>query len=236
MAGMRSKAYAMSAEMRAIYGSDPRRPDAPGAEMGWNAALTARVRFGDWDEILADAAMVPSPESRPYAVVLRHYSTGLALLHRGSQAGAEAELRALRELAPRVSSSYVALTRVANLTLSAAVALRNASVRTAVAMLQAASDEQMSWHYDEPPRWHFPVTQCLGWAQLKAGSFVAAQTTFLLDLKVYPQNGFGLAGLKAAALAAGDDERAREAEEQLDEAWTAADVPQPRTSCAALDF
>ena len=245
MAGMRSKAYKMSSEMREIYRSDPNHGDAPATEMGWNAPLTARVRFGDWEEILADNDTVPSPGSRPYAVLLRHYSTGIARLHRGSKSAAIAELDALRALVPRVSASFASLARVANLTLTAAVALSSSSSSSAVKALRAvsllreAADEQMSWHYNEPPSWHIPMTQCLGLAQLKASLFDDAVSTFETDLSIYPENAYGLTGLKLALEArgaAGDDARAKDAQRRLTQAWASADVPLPKSSCTALDL
>lgn len=240
MAGMKGKAVKGSLGMRSIYKVNFTRGDAPGPEQGWNAALTTYLRFGDWDAILTDkdATLPAGAPLFPFAVVIQHYATGLALLHRQQQqhgaagtvsvspaavAQANVELAALQKEAGKVSTAggiynYTRLVSVANLTLSAAIARATAvlvtipavterkvggvstegghgqgqgrgqvlvygnSVATsaaelnhaAVAMLQRASDEQNSWHYDEPPDWHAPVLQCLGKVLLDVGkaSFV----------------------------------------------------------------
>ena len=154
MAGMRDAAYVGAARMRAVYATNLTRRDAPGLDQGWEAALTSYVRFGDWEKLLADERAVPAgAPPTPYASLLRHYARGLASNARGAAAAAAAELASLRALRPAVSrldgSSFDRLADVANLTLSAALALRGGGDATgALAMLRSAAAAQNSWHYD----------------------------------------------------------------------------------------
>ena len=163
MSGQRREAYDASGAMRAVYSANLSRPDAPGTDQGWNAALTSRVRFGDWAGVLGDVDGL-SEAQFPYAAALRHYARGLALLHvrAANVTAARGELDELRRLRPRVAADFDRLVAVANLTLTAALALApgggggggdSSDGDGGIEMLRAAADAQNGWHYDEPPNW-----------------------------------------------------------------------------------
>ena len=82
-----------------------------------------------------------------------------------------------------------------------------------------------------------PILQCLGKALLDGGAAAEAEAVYRNDLRVYPENGWGLTGLAQAMEAQGKpaaDVAAVRA--RLAEAWSAADVPLPPSSCAAFEF
>jgi hypothetical protein len=70
-----------------------------------------------------------------------------------------------------------------------------------------------------PTRWY------LGAALLEAGDARGAQTTYLQDLKAYPENGWSLFGLAQAQRRLGDAAGAAGSERRYKAAWQWADAP-----------
>jgi len=248
MGGMKGEAVQGAREMRAIYAVNFGVGDSPGPEQGWNALCTAYLRFGAWEDILTDGCGLPdTAPAFPYAHVVQHYARGLAMLHteEGSIKNATLELKALQREGAAVNPTggimnMSRLVGVANLTLSAAIAVRaTGESSSAIAMLKIAANRQNAWHYDEPPDWHAPVLQCLGKALLDHGDAAGAERAYRRDLSVYSENGWGLTGLALAmeaqptvhSGAAGAAVRKR-----LASSWEHADVPLPTSSCAWFEF
>eukprot|EP00049_Salpingoeca_infusionum_P006153 m.101923 g.101923 ORF g.101923 m.101923 type:complete len:1426 (+) comp13213_c0_seq1:24-4301(+) len=211
--------------LRSIYAAAPDRPDGPAGNQAWNKPLTTFVRFGMWQEILNDNGTMP--RNWPYQTVLWHYARGFALLHLGQPTAAQNELDALQSLSPTITGRFAAYVDVANLTLSAAVLFKSDATR-ALELLKAASDQQLSWPYDEPPDWHLPLRQCVGQVQLSLALYDDAYDTFKADLTEYINNGYSLLGMYTAMLKLPD--RFSKAEcaavkALMDEAWKYADIP-----------
>ena len=87
-----------------------------------------------------------------------------------------------------MSKRFQHLAYVANLTLAAQDELMKAGEEEAVgvvgatsaggdgdgwtraeALLREAVQAQLSWHYSEPPSWHYPIRQCLGEVLMRSG-------------------------------------------------------------------
>jgi len=88
--------------------------------------LYARVRFGRWDELLAD--VLPPDVAEPYPMAVWHYARGTALVRKGRQADARAALERLDRIAadPALKDARIkninaaaVLARIAALTLRA---------------------------------------------------------------------------------------------------------------------
>jgi tetratricopeptide (TPR) repeat protein len=237
MAGMRGAAYNASARLRDIYTSAPDRGDGPGPEQGWALSLTTRLRFADWHGVVG----FPTEQPRvwPFAVVLRSYSNGTALLRLGRNAEASAALATLNQAANATAAQYAGLTKVARLALQAALLASSAITPTelmrAAVVLEQAVDEQASWVYDEPPDFHMPMRQCLGRLLLRAGQAERARDVYEADLRQYPANGWSLWGRKKSMEALGYPQSDIDAvAAEIAAAWRTADVPL-NTSCAAFD-
>mmetsp|Transcript_10727 Transcript_10727/g.18259 ORF Transcript_10727/g.18259 Transcript_10727/m.18259 type:complete len:222 (+) Transcript_10727:215-880(+) len=189
-----------------------------------------------WRPLRGTAAQ---PRAWPYAELLRHYANGTALARLGDLGRSQAELEALERAALRVAPPYGRFAKVASLSVRAAMSAARGDERLAEAIssLQLAVAEQASWVYDEPPKWHMPMRQCLGRLLLRAREWSRAHETFVADLADFPANGYSLWGLRESMLAqptkyAPADVRRVDA--QVRSAWASADVPLT-SSCAAFD-
>ncbi len=195
--------------------------------------LFVDVRFSAWDDILAE------PEPAADLLFLRsiwHYARGRAFEGKGDLTQARAELGKLDTL--RLSDETRAMKRVgrnsiddileiASLTLNGEILSNEARFEEAIPLLKQGVAIEDSLLYTEPPDWFHPVRHSLGEAQLAVGDASAAESTYVMDLKKWPENGWALAGLKEAHIAQGNAEEAEKVQERLDKAWSNADVAMP---------
>ena len=164
--------------------------------------LEVLMRFGRWDEILAEP---PFPDFVPISRALRHYARAVAYaakddvptaldgaggVRRGAEAGAEGGL--LRQQHRRD------VLDVAESFLSGEILFRSGKVDEGLAALREAAAREDKLRYDEPPDWIQPVRHALGAALLQAGRFAEAEAVFREDLAKLPENGWGLYGLSRA--------------------------------------
>jgi tetratricopeptide (TPR) repeat protein len=191
--------------------------------------IVTLVRFGRWDEALAEPA---PPASERYARSVWHYARGMALAGKGDLAGAAAALDSLRAAAALVPPDMVIsinpaplLLRVASNALAGDLAARRQRGDEAVRTLQLAVAQEDSLHYDEPPTWYWPVRHALGAALLGAGRAKEAEAVYREDLRRHPQNGWSLVGLANALRAQGLEKQAVAVDERFRRAWSDADVP-----------
>jgi tetratricopeptide (TPR) repeat protein len=195
--------------------------------------LFARVRFGRWEEILAQ----PAPEEDlAYLRAIFHYARGIALARSGRPAQAASELVALEsaagapalaEVAPWGGNPAPALVRIAVRVLAGEIAAARRDWDAAAAELREAVRLEDALHYNEPPDWFFPVRQSLGAVLLEAGRPVEAERVYRDDLLEFPENGWSLFGLRQSLEAQGRAGEAREAARRFAEAWRYADVELP---------
>ena len=195
--------------------------------------LFVDVRFSAWDDILAE------PEPAMDLLFLRsiwHYARGRAFEGKGDLVQAKDELAKLDTL--RLSdetramksvgrNSIDAVLEIASLTLNGEILSSEARYEEAIPLLMKGVAIEDSLIYTEPPDWFHPVRHSLGEAQLAVGDASAAESTYVTDLKKWPENGWALAGLKEAYMAQGEAEEANKVQERLNEAWVNADVPMP---------
>lgn len=90
---------------------------------------------------------------------------------------------------------------------------------------QAASDIEDSLLYNEPPFWYYPMRQSLGQALLAAGRPAEAERVYERNLALYPENVWGLAGLRNSLQAQGKPGQAALAQARLNRAGASADIP-----------
>jgi tetratricopeptide (TPR) repeat protein len=184
------------------------------------------VRFAHWDDVLA----LPLPEKDlPAAAAVMHWARGLAFIGQHQLDRADAEGRALDEIAAAFPSEMpLAILRpmvdVAKEQLAGALAEAHGDRAGALAHLEKAVAAQDQLPPDlEPPAWNVPSRHMLGAVLLAAGKAHEAELVYREDLRRSPENGWALAGL-AAALRAQRSPEADAVTRRFDEAWKAADV------------
>lgn len=192
--------------------------------------LLTRVRFGDWDAILADAA----PSEPPYPAAIRHFARGMAHLRKGALAEAAHEAGALHTTAVDPAMAKVSffdinhadgVLRVADALLRGELLRAQGKHAQAVAALREAAAAEDALAYNEPADWPLPVRPYLGAALLEAGDAKGAAEVFNQDLKTYPLNGWSLFGLAQAQQKLGQADAARETAARQAAAWQWADAP-----------
>ncbi len=208
--------------------------DYPGIADGFTILVSeALMRFGRWDEILAE----PRPRAGlPLALALWHFTraTALTALHRPDEARAE---KAAFDRAVAVvpagwtfgNNAAADLLAIARLVLDGEMSAATGDYPAAVAALREAALREDQLVYDEPPDWIQPVRHTLGAVLMKAGRFAEAETVYREDLARYPENGWSLMGLRDALRRQERTVEARAVNVRFRKAWARADVSPPST-------
>ena len=190
----------------------------------------AMIRFGRWDELLAEPR--PTYDS-PYIRGIVHFARGAALAGKGRLDEAQKELASLRqviadpELAKGAAFSLnapSAILRIAPDVLAGEIAAQRKDYDMAIMHFERAVRHEDALTYNEPPDWHAPVRHWLGAVLLEAGRPVEAEVVFWEDLRRNRENGWSLFGLHQALLAQGKKDDAALAEQRFKKAWALADV------------
>jgi tetratricopeptide (TPR) repeat protein len=205
---------------------------APGLTMLQNYAvrtLQLRVRFGEWQEILATRA--PANELL-HARGIWHYARGRALTAQGDLPGARLELARLQRIAQNPALEGVTLDfnearlvlGIAEGVLAGTIHAQEGRFDEAVRHLRDAAELEDGMVYGEPPEWSVPVRHDLGAVLLAAGRPSAAEGVYREDLRRFPENGWSLHGLARALREQGELEEAAQVEARFHTAWAGADV------------
>ena len=201
----------------------------PTVEFFRTVPLLSLVRFGKWDEILAE----PHPhEGFMFAKSIWHYARGVALAAQGQTSDAKAELGALIPLKDDVSVRFLdsrdypgsMLVGIAIELLQGEIAYRQGDYDIAVEHFEQAVATQDLLPYTEPPFWYYPTRQSLGAALLANGQLPEAEAVFRRDLELYPHNGWSMFGLAQSLEAQGKSDEADEVRHHFDAAWQFADI------------
>jgi tetratricopeptide (TPR) repeat protein len=196
---------------------------------GWAAMpLEVLMRFGRWEQILAE------PEPAPYLPLtraLRHYARGVAHAAQGELDAARAEQAAFERARPLVAEAAFFgnnpsrdLLGVAEAVLDGEILVRGGRTDEGLARLREAVAREDALAYDEPPDWIQPVRHALGAALLASGRHVEAEEVFRADLARLPGNGWSLFGMGRALRLQGRDGEAERYEADFRAAWAEADV------------
>ncbi len=190
----------------------------------------ALVRFGRWDEILAEPK--PSYDSL-FTRAVWHFARGSAFAATGQADQAVQERQALQAIAADPALAKLPpfslnppdrIVAIALEVLNGDIAARQKQYDTAIAHFDRAARLEDGLIYTEPPDWHAPVRHWLGATLLDAGRPAEAEVEYWEDLKKNPDNGWALAGLHQALVAQGRKEDAASVEQRLKKAWSRADV------------
>jgi tetratricopeptide (TPR) repeat protein len=190
--------------------------------------LEVRVRFGQWDDILA---WPEYPNYLPFSESMRHMARGVAFAAKGQTFEAEAEQALYRDArkkvaptAPVGNSSASVVLDLADHLLAGEIHLSAGRMDEALGEIRRAVRFDDQLRYDEPPDWMIPTRHVLGVALLKAGRPAEAEEVYRQDLRKLPMNGWALAGLSTALERQGKKAEAARTKAAFERIWASADT------------
>lgn len=228
MEGRREAAMTAARDMLAGVPPEFARDNAAMIDCFMPIALEVMMRFGRWDELLAE----PPPSERfPIATALWRFMRGVAFAAKGQVTEARAEQAAFELAAAIVPpealmmiNPAVKVLAIARRMLEGEIAYREKRFDDAIAELRAAVALEDELLYMEPPDWIQPVRHTLGAVLLDAGRHLEAEQVYRADLKIWPENGWSLHGLANALRGRDATEEARDVEARFDKAWARSDT------------
>jgi hypothetical protein len=196
-----------------------------GAEMYLAGPALALARFGRWRELEAEEP--PSP-LWPLATALDAMARGLAAAWAGDTDTAHTHHAALTAAQRRLPEGAVAgdndarvIVGIARRLLGGEILARTGERDEGLAMLRAAVEVEDGLRVAEPADWPIPTRHLLGAALLDAGQADEAESVYVADLSMRPENGWALFGLAQARAAQGLDDA--DARARFEKAWANAD-------------
>jgi tetratricopeptide (TPR) repeat protein len=211
-----------------------RQPGLGSLQQFYLTPYYALVRFGLWDEILAEPA---PPADLKYPTAMWHYARGMAFTRKGDLQKAREELARLKETAddPELEEMKIwdlnkvtDLLGIASEVLEGEVAAAGGDDQAALSHFEKGVTIQDRLAFDEPPTWYYPVRQSLGAQLFRIGRIHEAEEVFRKDLLKNAENPYALFGLTQCLKAQDKSLEATEAERRFRRAWSRADVEMKR--------
>jgi tetratricopeptide (TPR) repeat protein len=200
----------------------------PGMDFFAAEPLLAMVRFGRWDEMLAE----PRPDTKyPVLTAFWLHGHGMALAAKGRFPEAKADLEALAKITAAAPADMQAGQSSAKDVFGLAGKILEARLATlqkgknALALWSEAVEIGDKLAYSEPDDWFYPVRHYAAAALLASGKPAEAQAMYLEDLRRHPHNGWALFGVWKSLVA--QKKPAAEiaaAKADFDKAWSNADI------------
>jgi tetratricopeptide (TPR) repeat protein len=227
MAGRKAETIAAVDRSRQTA-SDTMLLEMPGMDWYVAESYAARVRFGLWNEILAQ----PRPNPKLAGLMGGYlYGRAVALAATGRLQESRSTLKELRQLAetvpgdaPAGQNTIRAVLAVAIPIVEARIAIAEQRANDAVSQLRRAVTAEDQLAYDEPNDWFFPTRHLLGAELLRMGRASEAERVYREDLAQFPANGWSLYGLGVSLRAQGRVDEALRVEKQLEQAWIRSDI------------
>jgi len=196
--------------------------------------LEVLMRFGRWDEILAEPAF---PDFVPISRALQHYARAVALAAQDRVEEARKEQAAFAAARARVpkdaffgNNGAAEVLDVAEALMGGEILYRSGQIDRGLARLREAVAREDRLRYDEPPDWIQPVRHALGAALMQSGRFAEAEAVFREDLRRLPENGWALFGLWRSLQLQKKDEEAEAVGQRFEAVWKDADI-QLKSAC-----
>jgi hypothetical protein len=192
------------------------------------------IRFGLWDEILAEP---DHPEFMVFTRAFRHAARGIAYAANGDVKSARVEQTAFLEASKLVpaddalgNNSCQTVLAIATPMLEGEILIREGKLDEGLSQLRTAVSAEDALRYDEPPGWILPVRHSLGANLMQAGRFAEAEQVYRDDLARLPENGWSLFGLARSLELQQKGDEAAVVEARYHKIWSNADV-QITSSC-----
>jgi tetratricopeptide (TPR) repeat protein len=204
--------------------------------------MEVMVRFGRWDDVLAEPENYP--DYAPFTRVFHHAARAIAFAAKGDTTNARKEQAVFAErsqLVPKETAignnTAESILPLVQRMMEGEILIAEGKLDDGLGQLDAALALEDALKYDEPPAWMIPVRHSMGANLLKANRFAEAEKVYREDLRRLPDNGWSLYGL-AESLRRQDKDKAEiaEADARFRKIWAKADLKisssclcQPRT-------
>ncbi len=228
MTGQSKLATQYIREMVKDLPADFLKENAPLVESFVALPMEIMVRFGKWDDVLAESDNYP--EYMPFTRAFHHAARAVAFAAKNEPENARREQAIFVERAALVPKE----TAVGNNTVATTIPLISRMMEGEILVAESKTEEGLNelraaleledaLKYDEPPGWMIPLRHTLGANLMKAGRFAEAEEVYREDLKRLPENGWALYGL-AVSLRAQKKQDAATAKARFDKVWDKADL------------
>ena len=200
MTGQRDLAMKHIRAMVAEMPADFLKENALQAEGNVAMPLEVMVRFGLWDEILAEPEKYT--DKMWFTRAFHHAARAIAYAAKGDTVNARKAQSVFVERAKLVpkedfvsNNSCEALLAVAIPMVEGEILIAEGKIDSGIEQLRAAIQKEDALKYDEPPGWLIPVRHSLGAVLMKQQRFAEAEQVYRDDLARLPENGWSLLGL-----------------------------------------
>jgi len=200
MTGQRDLAMKHIRAMVAEMPSEFLTENALQAEGNVAMPLEVMVRFGLWDDILAEPEKYT--DKMWFTRAFHHAARAIAYTAKGDTGSARNAQSVFVEHAKLVpkedfvsNNSCEALLAVAIPMVEGEILIAEGKIDSGIEQLRVAIQKEDALKYDEPPGWLIPVRHSLGAVLMKQQRFAEAEQVYRDDLARLPENGWSLLGL-----------------------------------------
>jgi tetratricopeptide (TPR) repeat protein len=198
--------------------------------------LEVMVRFGLWDEILAEPEKYT--DTMWFTRAFHHAARAIAYAAKGDTANARRAQSVFLQRAKLVpkedflsNNSCDALLDVAIPMVEGEILIAEGKIDSGIEQLRTAIEKEDALKYDEPPGWLIPVRHSLGAVLMKQKRFAEAEQVYRSDLARLPGNGWSLLGLAESLRKQNKNpEEVAQTQTEFEKVWAMADLT-ITTSC-----
>ncbi len=191
--------------------------------------LEVLVRFGRWDDVLAEPEIAASNR---FSHAFQHAARGIAHAAKGDTVAARKAQSLYLAAAKAVPADQIAagnntchaVFAIVSPMLEGEILIREGKVDEGLAQLRAAVKFEDQLRYDEPPGWMIPVRHSLGAALMAHQRYAEAEAVYREDLRRLPENGWSLFGLAEAQIRQHQVGEASHTLDQFNAVWRKADL------------
>src|SRR6266496_1872014 len=236
MTGQRGLAMKHIRAMVAEMPSEFLTENALQAEGNVAMPLEVMVRFGLWDDILAETERYT--DKMWFTRAFHHAARAIAYAAKGDTVNARKAQSVFLQRAKLVpkedfvsNNSCESLLCIAIPMVEGEILIAEGKINSGIEQLRAAIQKEDALKYDEPPGWLIPVRHSLGAVLMKQQRFADAEQVYRDDLARLPENGWSLLGLAARLRKQKKNaDEVAQTQARFEEVWAKADLT-ITTSC-----
>ncbi len=230
MSGQRELAMKHIRAMVAELPADFLKENALQGEAFVAMPLEVMVRFGLWDEILAEPDQYA--DYMPFTRAFHHAARAIAYAAKGDTANARKAQSVFLERAKLVpkeesmgNNSCEMILGVVIPMVEGEILVAEGKIESGIEQLRTAIKMEDALKYDEPPGWLIPVRHSLGAVLMKQKRFAEAEQVYRDDLGRLPGNGWSLLGLAESLRGQRkNEEEAKATTASFQKIWAKADL------------